>query len=110
VRFEDLQDGDLDIEDLLLDIKEYLNFPKIRFNAKTVVALQQGQAISLEDNILNNIFPDNKFLDNTKDNIENSHIICLDDNEELIGIASILNKDDIGSKNQNLKAQPVIIF
>ena len=110
VRFEDLQDGDLDIEDLLLDIKDYLNFPKIRFNAKTVVALQQGQAIILEDNILNNIFPDNKFLDNTQDNIDNSHIICLDDNEELIGIASILNKDDIGSKNQNLKAQPVIIF
>jgi tRNA pseudouridine55 synthase len=106
VRFEDLQDGDLDIEDLLLDIKDYLNFPKIRFNAKTVVALQQGQAIILEDNI----FPDNKFLDNTQDNIDNSHIICLDDNEELIGIASILNKDDIGSKNQNLKAQPVIIF
>jgi tRNA pseudouridine55 synthase len=110
VRFEDLQDGDLDIEDLLLDIKDYLNFPKIRFNAKTVVALQQGQAIFLEDNILNNIFPDNTFQDNTQDNIDNSHIICLDDSEELIGIASILNKDDFGSKNQNLKAQPVIIF
>jgi tRNA pseudouridine55 synthase len=101
VRFEDLQDGDLEIEDLLLDIQDYLNFPKIKFNSKTIVALQQGQAIFLEDNT---------FLDNTQDNIENSHIICLDDNEELIGIACILNREDFAVKNQNLKAQPVIIF
>jgi|GEM_PF-523779 len=110
VRFEDLQDGDLDIEDLLLDVKDYLRFPKIKFNNKTVVALQQGQAIILEDNILDNMFLDNKFADNTKDNIENSHIICLDDGGELVGIASILNKEDFAAKNQNLKAQPVIIF
>jgi tRNA pseudouridine55 synthase len=105
VRFEDLQDGDLEIEDLLLDIKDYLPFPNISFSPKAVLSLQQGQSVDLQDNIADNIFEDN-ILDNT----ENSHIICLDNSGELIGIASILNKGDFDSKKQNLKLQPIIIF
>jgi len=96
VRFEDLQDGDLNIEDLLLDVKDYLPFPNLRFSPKAVVSLQQGQTIAIEDNAL--------------DNMEKSHVICLDDSEELIGIASILNTDGFDSKKQNLKLQPIIIF
>jgi tRNA pseudouridine55 synthase len=95
VRFEDLQDGDLNIEDLLLDVKDYLTFPNIRFDPKKVLALQQGQTVLLEDNTL--------------DNIDNSYIICLDSGDELIGIASILNNDD-GTKNQNLTLRPIIVF
>jgi len=105
VRFEDLQDGDLEIEDLLLDIKDYLPFPNISFSPKAVLSLQQGQSVDLQDNIADNIFADN-ILDKT----ENSHIICLDNSGELIGIASILNKGDFDSKKQNLKLQPIIIF
>jgi tRNA pseudouridine55 synthase len=106
VRFEDLQDGDLDIEDLILDVKDYLDLPQLSFGSKNVLALQQGQMIKLEDHNQNFVEKLDK-LDQ-----EQSYITCLDETGELVGIASILINEKFiaNKKNQILQAQPVIIF
>lgn len=106
VRFEDLQDGDLNIEDLILDVKDYLDFPKLKFATKNVLALQQGQMINLDELNLDLV------LDADKIEQSNTYITCLNEIGELVGIASILINEKFiaNKKNQSFKAQPVIIF
>ncbi len=49
IRFEDLEDGDLAMQDLILNASSCLALPKHIFSRKEVIALQQGQRVYLDD-------------------------------------------------------------
>jgi tRNA pseudouridine55 synthase len=89
IRFEDLEDGDLAMQDLILNASSCLALPKHIFSRKEVIALQQGQRV---------------YLDDYQDEQTSSVLQCLDQEEELIGLAELLK---IGS---NYQLQPKVIF
>jgi len=89
IRFEDLEDGDLAMQDLILNASSSLALPKHIFSRKEVIALQQGQRV---------------YLDDYQDEQTSSVLQCLDQEEELIGLAELLK---IGS---NYQLQPKVIF
>lgn len=89
IRFEDLEDGDLAMQDLILNASSCLALPKHIFSRKEVIALQQGQRV---------------YLDDYSGEQKNSVFQCLDQEEELIGLAELLK---VGS---NYQLQPKVIF
>ena len=95
IRFEDLQDGELELEDLMLDPRSILSLPNFDFNKKDVIALQQGQKVFIDD--ISDLKLD---VDNNQEN----YIQCIDDNEELIGLAKLLKK------GSSFELQPKVIF
>lgn len=98
IRFEDLEDGDLDLEDLILDAKEYLDLPKLVFNEKEIISLQQGRKVNLSEASLRD-FGDS--LIKTEEKI----LQCLDSSQELVGLASVSQEGD-----RYYFAQPSIIL
>ncbi|MCE2928287.1 MAG: tRNA pseudouridine(55) synthase TruB [Candidatus Caenarcaniphilales bacterium] len=79
-RFEDLDDEELTIEDLISAPTDFLDLPKIHCDTKQEQKLQQGQ---------------NVFIDSFPDQINNdleTFTACLNENEELIGLAQVLFK------------------
>ncbi len=100
VRFEDLEDGELDMEDLVLKSRDYINSPEFSFSNKDVIALQQGQQIFLEDTASDTIV--NFYKDKES---EEQVLKCLNSSQELIGVAGILKK---GGKA--FRIQPKVIL
>lgn len=88
IRFEDLLDGDLELEDLILEATDYLDLPGLSFNSREVTALQQGQKVNLEAEAISN-FRDG--LLNLEQ--EEQYLKCLDSSKELIGIANIFKEN-----------------
>jgi tRNA pseudouridine55 synthase len=83
VRFEDLEDGELFAKDFILRVEDYLNMPKITFENKEVVYLQQGRKIVLEayqEEIIKNYLASKSC---------EPYLVCLDKDKELIGLAYI---------------------
>ena len=98
-RFEDLEDGELELEDLILDAKDFMALPAYETSRKETIALQQGQKIYIDD--LNKIPA--RQLDSKKNN-EEVYVQCIDDSEELVGLATLLEK------GSSLELQPKVIF
>lgn len=98
IRFEDLKDGDLALEDLILDAKEYLDLPKLVFAEKEIIALQQGRKVNLNDNDLKD-FGD--YLKKSEEKV----LQCLDSSQDLVGLANISKED-----GRYYFAQPSIIL
>ncbi len=88
VRFEDLEDAELNPEDLVLKSADYLDLPEFEFERKDVIALQQGRKVAVNDV-----------------KISDKYLKCLDSDKSLIGLASILpQQDDL------CIAQPLVIL
>lgn len=84
--FEDLNDEDLDINDLLLNPVDFLGLDKMNFSRKEVQALQLGQRVYLDQS--------RACLLKSEINDKNeSYLTCLNESEELIGLAAISIKD-----------------
>lgn len=106
VRFEDIEDGDIEMEDLLLDIKDYVKFPYLNFEQKQVVALQQGQKIYLDEEMIKKI--DEQIAQNQ---LESGYMTCLDTSGDLVGFVSLFNNDNKhDTKKSYMQAQPLVIF
>lgn len=98
IRFEDLEDGDVNLEDLMLEPKSFLSLPGFDFNKKDVIALQQGQKVYIDD--LEGIEYD-------FESTEEQFVQCIDasdDSKELIGLAKLLKKGG------SFELQPKVIF
>lgn len=105
IRFEDLEDGDIDLEDLVLKTRDYIDLPEICFENKDIIALQQGQQIYLDDKsteIVQDFY--GQELSGDLDQEEKA-LKCLNSSKELIGLANILKK---GSKV--FQIQPKVIL
>lgn len=96
VRFEDLEDGDLDPQDLILRTKDYLNLPSLIFERKDVIFLQQGRRLMLDRP---------EIEDFCLKNGEENFIMCLDSSAELIGLAKIHK-----NKSTLIELQPKVIL
>ncbi len=94
-RFEDLEDGDLGIEDLLLEPKDFLKLPGLDFTRKEEMALQQGQKLYIDKDL--ELSPEAK-ID------QEYYVQCINESEELIGLAKLLKK------GTSIELQPKVIF
>lgn len=97
VRFEDLVDGDLQLEDLILQSKDCLDLPELCFEHKDVISLQQGRQIYVDETKLQSFTGLNS--------VKYDYVKCLDDSKQLIGLANIINKSV-----QDFKLQPEVIL
>ena len=88
VSIEELEDGDVRAEDLVLRAGDYLDLPEFEFDRKDVISLQQGRRVP----ILTNLSGD-------------KYLKCLDSDKSLIGLASILTE-----KGDLCIAQPLVIL
>lgn len=95
IRFEDLEDTEINPEDLILEPKNFLSLPCVDFNKKEVIALQQGQKV-LIDMI--------SHLENCLDTDREYYVQCIGEDEELIGLAQLLKRGG------SLELQPKVIF
>jgi tRNA pseudouridine55 synthase len=95
IRFEDLEDREVNLEDLILEPKDFLSLPCIDFNKKDVIALQQGQRVLIH-------MVDH--LEKCLDNNEEYYVQCIGEDEELIGLAQLLKRGG------SLELQPKVIF
>jgi tRNA pseudouridine55 synthase len=95
VRFEDLEDGDVAMEDLILNVDSCLSLPGLDFNRKEIIALQQGQKLFIDDQ---------ERIQFSIDNQKENYVQCIDENEELIGLARLLKK------GSSFELQPKVIF
>lgn len=99
IRFEDLEDGDLAPEELLLDARDYLKLPKKSFERKEVIFLQQGRQLFLDK-------PDPDLITELEaDDSDEKYMMCLDEAQELIGLARIHKK-----KGGELELHPKVIL
>lgn len=99
IRFEDLEDGDLKPEELMLNMKDYLDLPSLSFERKEVIFLQQGRQLYLEE-------PESELLSRLSDsNSDEKYVMCLDSSKELIGLVKIHKK-----KGGELELQPKVIL
>ncbi len=99
VRFEDLEDGDIDPEDLILNARNYLDLPELQFESKQVIALQQGRRVPLENSDIE------KFRSYLLSQEGDKYLKCIDSEKSLIGLAHILNE-----KETLFTAQPLVIL
>jgi tRNA pseudouridine55 synthase len=83
VRFEDLEDGELNAKDFILSPEDYLDMPFVNFDNKEVLYLQQGRKLILKEDHEEMI--KNYFLSKP----EEPYLACLDHEQELIGLAYI---------------------
>lgn len=92
IRFEDLEDDDLELEDLMLDVADYIDLPEHHFSNKEVIALQQGQRVRLERDSYDSF---NKFIEQIESG--ELYLKCMDTSEDLVGLAHVLkeNKSDL---------------
>lgn len=90
VRFEDLENADLSIEDLVLPSKDFLKLPEISFERKDIVSLQQGRQIWVEKRDLGD---------------SNLYVKCLDDSNRLVGLAHVIQES-----GSDFKIQPELIL
>ena len=97
IELEDVIENNLDIEEFILEPKDCLSLPSFDFTRKEVIALQQGQKVYLE-----NVKDFDLAL--LKANNDDFHVQCVDEEQELIGLAKILKKGN------NLELQPKVIF
>lgn len=95
IRFEDLEDREVNLEDLILEPKDFLSLPCIDFNKKDVIALQQGQRVLID-------MVDH--LEKCLDNNDEYYVQCIGEDEELIGLAQLLKRGG------SLELQPKVIF
>jgi tRNA pseudouridine55 synthase len=94
IRFEDLEEGDLELTDLILKSKDCLSLPELSFDHKDVISLQQGRQIYIS----------NSTLEST-DRLGSGYIKCLDPNNELIGLANITSQS-----KQDIRLAPEVIL
>jgi tRNA pseudouridine55 synthase len=99
IRFEDLEDGDIQASDLLLNAADYLDLPEFEFNRKDVISLQQGRKVPLLE-----LNTEDFALYLTKAD-EDRYLKCIDFDKSLVGLASVsIEKDDL------CIAQPLVIL
>jgi tRNA pseudouridine55 synthase len=98
VCLDDLENGDIDLGDFILEPKSFLSLPGFNFNKKDVIALQQGQKVYITDI--------KEFELNLDDTVE-QYIQCIDasnGSKELIGLARLIKKGGV------FELQPKVIF
>ena len=82
-RFEDLQDGDLRAEDILLRPENYLDMPSLCFEQKEVIYLQQGRKLIINEN------QEEKIKNYLELKPTEPYLACFNEEQELIGLAYI---------------------
>lgn len=100
IRFEDLEDGDIDLEDLMLDVVDYLDLPEHRFSDKDVIALQQGQRVRLERDSYDGF---KQYFETIEQGEQ--YLKCMDSSEALVGLAHIFKEN-----KSDLAVQPKVIL
>lgn len=81
--FDDLEDGDLKAEDILLRPEDYLDMPSLCFEKKEVIYLQQGRKLIIkEDN-------EEKIKNFMASKPAEPYLVCFSEEQELIGLAYI---------------------
>lgn len=99
MRFEDLEGDDLKPEELILRMRDYLELPRQTFERKEVIFLQQGRQVYLDK-------PSAELVASLSENdSEENYLMCLDETQELIGLAMIHKK-----KGGELELQPKVIL
>ncbi|MBT6842590.1 MAG: tRNA pseudouridine(55) synthase TruB [Candidatus Melainabacteria bacterium] len=97
---EDLQADDIDLHNTILNPVDYLDLPEYLFDNKDVIALQQGQKVTIEQQDLS------QFRDKLI-NLEQGeqYLKCLDSSKELIGLANIAKEN-----GKDFAVQPKVIL
>jgi len=96
-RFEDLEEGELEVEDLFLKVQSFLKLPNFVLNNKELIAFQQGQAITLPEDYSQDLLKEGLIAGE-------NFLQCLDQDMELIGLANILKTGSY------LTAQPKVVL
>ncbi len=89
IRFEDLEDTELNPEELILKAADYLDLPAVEFEHKDVISLQQGRRVPI----------------NLLEQEGDKYLKCLNSDKNLVGLASILTE-----QGNLLTAQPLVIL
>ncbi len=97
---EDLQADDIDLHNTILNPVDYLDLPEYLFDNKDVIALQQGQKVTIEQQDLS------QFRDKLI-NLEQGeqYLKCLDSSKELIGLVNIAKEN-----GKDFAVQPKVIL